>query len=507
MVDGAIRGLQEPAPDGLLSADPLAGLGRRLPHNLEAEISVLGAMLVHPKAAGRVLQHLDDPAAFALLEHQQIFACLRKLHLRGKPTDCVSAKSYLPDGVSRETIGVMVDSAVTPGNAAEYARQIKELWLRRQWIAVGDEIAQGAYDLDQETLVPPESLEQIDALRWQRSSGIEGLEKYEFGQLHLVKAPPIDPLLGGWLHRQSRAFVTGAKKTGKSFLTMEIARAVGLGLPFLHWSGSGKPTRVLYVDGELGLAACQKREEDFRRKHGDAPMNVTFLHFDIYPVPPVDTIAGHQMILNAADQVKAGLVIIDNYTALTDESLSDDVTVKRIRPLLNELMHRRIASISVAHAGHNEARFAGSHVMSALTTGILHLTRDDESPAQHCFGSVTWQATREARPDDPDYNDFAYEIQDGSFVVREAAEGRRKMPEKQSLRWALEQLSQCLHNRGQVLCGNAVRPNGMSAVETRTFREWLMRRGETTEIECQRTIKDLIVGGWICKDGDWIWRV
>ncbi len=498
--------MAEPAPMHGGGDDPLLRLGRQIPHSIEAEMHVLGAILVHPKAMGRVLQHIDDAEVFSLLEHRPIFEAARKLYLRGRPTDAVTVAAHLPE-IRREDLHKFIDCAVTATNAGEYALLIKDMHLRRKWIEVGDELAEWGISSDIDSPAPTEALGRVDALRWHRSGGIEGLEQYELGQLHLVKAPPVEPLLGGWLHRQSRAFITGAKKTGKSFLTMEIARAVGLGLPFLHWAGSGKPTRVLYVDGELGLAACQKREVDFRRKYGDMPMNVTFLHFDVYPIPPVDTTAGHQMIVNAAEQVKAGLVIIDNYTALTDESLSDDTTVKRIRPLVNELMTRRIASISVAHAGHNEARFAGSHVLSALTTGILHLTRDEESPAQHCFGTVSWQATREATPNDPDYKDFSYEIADGSFVVRDTGEGRSKMPGRQALRWALEQLAQCLDSQGYAMPPSAVRPPGISGVQTKQFREWLMRRGETTEIECQRVIKDLIVGGWICKDGDWIWRV
>lgn len=477
-------------------------------------MAMLGAMLVNRKAVGRVLQHLDSSDGLALAEHRVIFDAICKLHFAGRPADAVVLKSVLsPEQLAQvggpAYLNSLVDCAVTPINAGAYAEHIRSLYLRREWIDVGTRLHDWGYSGESEEPAPEEALERIDGLRWQRHGGrIQGIEQYEFGELHMIESPKVEPLLGGWLHRQSRAFITGAKKTGKSFLTMEIARAVGLGVGFLHWQASGKPTRVLYVDGELGLDASKKREESFRKRYGDGPMNVTMLNFDRYPVPPIDTTAGHQMILNAADQVGAGLVIIDNYTALTDESLSDDVTVKRIRPLLNELMTRRIASISVAHAGHNETRLAGSHVMGALTTGILHLTRDEESKSQaHCFGTMTWQATREATPEDQDYRNFSYEIRDGGFVeMGESGAGRRK-PKSAAERWALEQLDQCLHLFGQVLVANSVRPAGMSAVSRGTFIEWLVRRGEGTAEDAAKTIKILLLNGWIAKDGDFLWRV
>ena len=324
-------------------------------------MALLGAILVNQRAYERVSPFLK-PEHFCLAEHRRIYENCAQLVESGQLADVVTMKSHLDNTGVLEQVGgpgylnKLVDCAVTVINAGEYGRLVYELHLRREYIAAGEDIVNWAYGhLDERGPAPPgEVLEKIDSLRWRAvGSKLEGLEKYAFCDIHLVKTPPVDPLLGGWLHRQSRAFVSGAKKSGKSFLTMELMRAVGAGERLLHWAGSGKPVPVLYVDGELGVAEFQARQKCFLERYDGDRRRLGLgvgLHFDIFPIPPIDTQAGQQMVLNAAEQIGAGLVILDNWTALTDETLSDDTTTKAIRPLLNELMRRRIGSIKIGRA-------------------------------------------------------------------------------------------------------------------------------------------------------------
>lgn len=476
-------------------------------------MAMLGGMLANPKACGRVFQHIDSSDALALAEHRVIFDAIRAMHFAGRRADHVTIKPFL-GGKLDEFGGIgyidkVVACAVTPINAGEYARMVAELFVRREHIAVADQLHEWSYNADLDRPAPDEALEKLDGLRYRRLGGhIDGLEKYRFGKLHLLKEPPVEPILGGWLHRQSRCFVSGAKKTGKSFLLMAIMHAVSIGADLLHWKGSGKPTPVLYVDGELGVVEFQRREADYRERFGHGEFGDAYvLHFDKYPLAPIDTSAGQQQIINAADQVKAGLVIIDNWTALTDSDLNEATAIKAIRPLINELMTRRVASICGVHAGHDVTRAAGSYAIGALTTATIHLTRDEDIPANLCRGVLTWQDTRSADPEDPDYRDVAYEVQRGILV--EAGDGgpvRKRQPKADDARWALEQLSQCLMNEGVTLHANATRPANMSAVTVQQFKRWLERRGEHTEIERARMVKDLLHGGFIAKDADYIWR-
>lgn len=469
-------------------------------------------MLNPKKACGRVFQHIDSSDALALAEHRIIFNTIRHLHFSGRLADSVTVKSHLgsrlADVGGAPYLNKLIDAGVTPTNAGEYARLVADLYVRREHIAVSDEIREWSYNVDLESPAPDEALEKLDGLRYRRLGGhIEGLEKYKFGKLHLLKEPPVEPILGGWLHRQSRCFVSGAKKTGKSFLLMAIMHAVATGADLMHWKGSGKPTPVLYVDGELGVVEFQRREAEYRRHYGHGEFGDAYaLHFDKYPLPPIDTSAGQQMILNATQQLGVGLVIIDNWTALTDADLNEATAIKAIRPLINELMTRRVASICGVHAGHDVTRAAGSYAIGALTTATIHLTRDEDIPANLCRGMLTWQDTRSADPEDPDYRDVAYEVRSGLLVEAGDGQPRRRMPQKPEERWALEQLSQCLFNEGVALQANVTRPAGTSAVTRRQFMQWLERRGEGSESEHARLIKGLLHGGFIAKDADYIWR-
>ena len=78
------------APD--LDDAPLPG--RRVPHNIEAEMALLGAILVNPRAYERVADFLR-PEHFALAEHRRIFDGVRRLADQGKLADAVTMKSYL----------------------------------------------------------------------------------------------------------------------------------------------------------------------------------------------------------------------------------------------------------------------------------------------------------------------------------------------------------------------------------------------------------------------------
>ena len=179
------------------------------------------------------------------------------------------------------------------------------------------------------------------------------------------------------------------------------------------------------------MVEFQRREREYLEHYGHGEFGDAYvLHFDKYPIPPIDTPAGQQMILNAAQQTNAGLVIIDNWTALTDGDLNEAVAIKAIRPLINELMTRRIASICGVHAGHDVTRPAGSYAIGALTTATIHLTRDEDAPPNLCRGTLTFQDTRSAKPDDPDYRDLVYEVQHGLVVEADGGSQRRRQPQR-----------------------------------------------------------------------------
>ena len=70
---------------------------RTPPHNIDAERSVLGAMLLNPEAVGVTIEILQDNASevFYAEAHQHIYAAAVQLFRRNKPVDQVTLLEQL----------------------------------------------------------------------------------------------------------------------------------------------------------------------------------------------------------------------------------------------------------------------------------------------------------------------------------------------------------------------------------------------------------------------------
>lgn len=71
--------------------------------------------------------------------------------------------------------------------------------------------------------------------------------------------PPLDPeMIGGILRRGHQMLIAGGSKTSKSFLCLELSVAVALGRDWLGTYPCSRG-RVLYVNGEIDRASCDRR--------------------------------------------------------------------------------------------------------------------------------------------------------------------------------------------------------------------------------------------------------
>ena len=122
------------------------------PHNLQAEESLLGAMLLSRDAiaAASELLSADD---FYKPAHGHIYDAITTLNAAGEPADPVTVADELRRAGLLEAIGgpaALVNLQVaTPAtsNAGRYAKIIEEHALLRRLIGVAGEIAEMGYDL------------------------------------------------------------------------------------------------------------------------------------------------------------------------------------------------------------------------------------------------------------------------------------------------------------------------------------------------------------------------
>jgi replicative DNA helicase len=142
--------------------------GRRLPHNVEAERGLLGAIFLDNRRAYEMVAEFLKPEHFALIEHGRIFeACVTMIE-RGQTANPTTLGPYFAQNAALEEIGgagylmELADSAVTVINSGEYGRIVHEHYLRRELIAIGEEVTDRAYDseLDETASTQIERAEQ-----------------------------------------------------------------------------------------------------------------------------------------------------------------------------------------------------------------------------------------------------------------------------------------------------------------------------------------------------------
>ena len=140
---------------------------RILPHNLEAEQALLGALLVDNRALENVGDSIRAEHFFAPV-HQRIFATILKLVDRGLNADPITLAPYFKDDVElterggAQYLGDLAASVITVVNAGNYARFIRDLHLRRELITVGNDLVNEAFGADVETTAV-DCLEQAEA--------------------------------------------------------------------------------------------------------------------------------------------------------------------------------------------------------------------------------------------------------------------------------------------------------------------------------------------------------
>src|SRR6266705_54738 len=114
-----------------LAPDATAPAYRTAPHNIEAEQSVLGAILVNNDAFYRVSDFLEPKHFFEPI-HQTIFETASSLIRAGKTVGQYLAR--------------LAAEATTIINAHDYGRTIYELALRRDLIGIGTDMVNVAFD-------------------------------------------------------------------------------------------------------------------------------------------------------------------------------------------------------------------------------------------------------------------------------------------------------------------------------------------------------------------------
>jgi replicative DNA helicase len=202
-----VQAFDDIRPRGLISAPSSRGgpAGRIPPHNLEAEESLLGAMLLSRDAISSAMEFCN-PEDFYKQSHGHIFSAITSLYSQGEPADWVTVTEELRRRGMLESIGdpsVFVSlQANTPsiGNAEHYAKIIEEHALLRRLVSVAGEITELGYSLPEDV---SEVLDKAESL------------VFDVAQRRVVDSmTPLRDLLGQSLDHLEVLFSRGEAITG-----------------------------------------------------------------------------------------------------------------------------------------------------------------------------------------------------------------------------------------------------------------------------------------------------
>jgi replicative DNA helicase len=225
----------------------IAAAERTLPHNLEAERSVLGAILVHNDAFNLAAQVIDS-RDFYRDAHRRIFDCMVALSERHDAIDFVTLKEELARAGELDEVGgpayvaALADGVPRATNVEYYARIVKEKSTLRNLIYAATKIVANAYEADQESdLILDEAESAIFAVADDRlkagfvamrdlvKDSFPKIEKL-FEQKRLITGVPtgfvdVDEMTRG-LQAGDLVIVAARPSMGKTSLVLNIAQYV-----------------------------------------------------------------------------------------------------------------------------------------------------------------------------------------------------------------------------------------------------------------------------------------
>ncbi len=136
---------------GSMGGGPRRSDGRVPPHNLDAEESLLGALLLSRDVVGNVAEMGLQVGHFYKPAHQHVYSAIRSLMTLGQPIDVVTVADELRRGGLLDDIGgaqlLLELQNATPAisNANRYAKIVQDTAILRRLIGVAGEIAELAY--------------------------------------------------------------------------------------------------------------------------------------------------------------------------------------------------------------------------------------------------------------------------------------------------------------------------------------------------------------------------
>ncbi len=359
-----------------------AGISDALPHNIEAEQQLLGAILTNNDIYDRVAaiigpQHFFEPT------HARIFEVAASRIAKNNLASPVTLKAFLEDDEGLKELGgaaylVRLAGAAISGFAArDYAQMIYDLAIRRELIRLGREISDKAAKVDiasepKEQIVEAEQALYALGEQGQTDSGFQSFLKAVTDAVNVANAAyqrdgglagistgliDMDKKLGG-LHRSDLLILAGRPSMGKTSLATNIAYNIAkayqkgsqhdgtegavnggvVGFYSLEMSAEQLAARILSEASEVPSEQIRRgdmTEEEFRRfVEAAKQLEACPLYIDDTPALPISQLAARARRLKRTHGLD---VLFIDYLQLVRPATAKDSRVNEVSEITQGL--------------------------------------------------------------------------------------------------------------------------------------------------------------------------
>ena len=340
--------------------------GRVPPHDLDAEMSVIGSVLLDPLSIAKVLQFLH-PEDFYRENNGQIYRAALDLFAAGEPIDNVTLASQLQsmgllDRVGgRAQLASMQSAVPTAANIEYYGRIVKEKAYKRRLISAGGNIAGYGYD---------DSIEAEDAIN-QAQSLVFGVaddrDQRELARLYDLLGPAmerislqmesgqgvvgipsgfhdLDRMTGGFKD-SDLIIVAGRPSMGKTSLALNVGLYAALeakksvAIFSLEMSKEQLTERLLTEQAQIDAQRMHRgllSEAEFDRvSNALGPLGEALIYIDDTPV--MDELTLQLKARQAKMRHSVDMIVIDYMQLMHGRSRGDDNRVQEVSSISRAL--------------------------------------------------------------------------------------------------------------------------------------------------------------------------